>query len=396
MTPGSIRARLPQKVTFTALVPALVIVAVTVALIVIPFERSPGAFPDGDVSGTTTFFVGFLTFVGIYAIITLGLNIQWGYTGVFNFGVLGFFMLGAYTAAIVTKQPAEGDFTSYIGGWGSDLDIIPGLRTDQWFMFLVGTAAAGAAAGLLALVLSIPTLRLREDYLAIATIGFAELLRRIVNEEDTIANGPRGLTSIPHPLDALVSDSDYKYLLLAIVICVLILVYIALERAVRSPWGRVLIGLREDETATEAAGKNVFAFKTQSFVLGAVIMGIGGAMYAYANSSISPEAFTHFFATFIFWAMLIIGGSGNNKGAIAGAYVLWGFWTITLQIQGYDLGETVQNRMPYLREMMLGALIVGVLLLRPSGLLPHERRVSLWVERRLRRAQAEPPPEAPS
>jgi branched-chain amino acid transport system permease protein len=390
VTAGTLRPRLPEGWTISTLMPAFVIISVTLAVLLIPYERSPGSFPDGDLAGTISFFVAFLTAVGIFAIMTLGLNIQWGYTGVFNFGVLGFFMIGAYTAAIITKEPSTSEFTTYVGGYGKDLDIIPALRTDQWFPFLVGTAAAGLAAGLLALLLSIPTLRLREDYLAIATIGFAELLRRIVIQEDDLVNGTRGLPGVPHPLSDLVSDSDYKYVLLAIVVAVLLLVYFALERGVRSPWGRVLIGLREDEQATEAAGKNVFAFKTQSFVLGAVIMGIGGSMYAYAYSSISPEAFTHFFATFLFWAMLIIGGSGNNKGAIAGAYVLWGFWTISLQVQGYDLGDTIQTRMSYFREMILGLLIVGVLLLRPNGLLPQERRVSLWVERMVKRMGREP------
>ncbi len=392
MTAGSLRSRLPQGITPASLVPAIVIFVITAGVLLIPYERSPGTFPNGDIGGTLHFFVAFLTAVAIYSIFTLGLNIQWGYSGVFNFGVLGFFMLGAYTAAIVTKTPASGEFQSYVGGWGNDLNLIPALHMDQWFIFLVGTAAAGAASGLLALLLSIPTLRLREDYLAIATIGVAELLRRIVIQEDSLVNGTRGLTGVPHPLSDLTSSGDYRYLLLVIVVVVLVLIYVALERAVRSPWGRVQIGLREDETATEAAGKNVFVFKMQSFVLGAVIMGIGGSIYAYANSSLTPEAFTHFFATFLFWAMLMIGGSGNNKGAVAGAYVLWGFWTISLQLQGYDLGDTIQSRMPYLREMFLGGLIVGVLLLRPVGLLPQDRRVSLWVERSVKRLRREAPP----
>jgi branched-chain amino acid transport system permease protein len=392
MTASALRPRLPANLSLSTLTPAIVIIVITVLIIAIPYERS-----GGDSSGTFSFFVSFLTLVAVYSIFALGLNIQWGYTGVFNFGVLGFFLLGAYTAAIVTKNPAQGEFTTYIGGWGEDLDFIPGLAMDQWFIFLVGTGAAGLVAGLVAALVAIPTLRLREDYLGIATIGIAELLRRIVIQEDDIVNGTRGLTGIPHPLDGVVGSSDYKYLLLAIVIAVLIVIFIALERAVRSPWGRVLIGLREDELATEAAGKNVFGFKMQGFVLGAVIMGIGGSIYAYASSSITPETFTHFFATFIFWAMLMIGGSGNNKGAIAGAYVLWGFWTLTLQIQGYDLGSTVQNRMPYIRDMILGGLIVGVLLFRPAGLLPQERRVSLFVERSVKRLRAEkPPPEADS
>lgn len=392
MTTGALRPRLPAGFSLSTLTPAVVIIVITVLIIAIPYERS-----GGDSSGTFSFFVSFLTLVAIYSIFALGLNIQWGYTGVFNFGVLGFFLLGAYTAAIVTKNPAQGDFTTYIGGWGEDLDFIPGLAMDQWFIFLVGTGAAALVSGLVAALVAIPTLRLREDYLGIATIGIAELLRRIVIQEDDIVNGTRGLTGIPHPLGGVVSSSDYKYLLLAIVVAVLIVIFVALERAVRSPWGRVLIGLREDELATEAAGKNVFGFKMQGFVLGAVIMGIGGSVYAYASSSITPETFTHFFATFIFWAMLMIGGSGNNKGAIAGAYVLWGFWTLTLQIQGYDLGSTVQNRMPYIRDMILGGLIVGVLLFRPAGLLPQERRVSLFVERSVKRLRAEkPPPETDS
>ena len=105
-------------------------------------------------------------------------------------------MLGAYVAAIITKEPFATDRASYIGGWGGDLNIIPGLHTDQWFVFLVATAAAGAASGLLALLLSIPTLRLREDYLAIATIGVAELLRRIVIQEGSLVNGTNGLNGI--------------------------------------------------------------------------------------------------------------------------------------------------------------------------------------------------------
>lgn len=389
MTADAAPRRLPGSVSVATLAPALVILATTLLVFLIPLERS-----DGNWSGTFSFFVSFLTFVGIYAIFTLGLNIQWGYTGIFNFGVLAFFMLGAYVAAIITKDPASGGFTTYVGGWGDDLNLVPGLAMDQWFIFLVATAAAGIGAGILAFLVAIPTLRLREDYLAIATIGLAELVRRIVIQEDSLFNGSRGLTGVPRPLGDLVSGGNYKYLQLAIVIVVVFLIYVALERAVRSPWGRVLIGLREDEDATEAAGKNVFAFKTQGFVLGAVIMGIGGSVYAYVSSSLTPEAFTHFFATFIFWAMLMIGGSGNNKGAIAGAYVFWGFWTITLQLQGYDLGDAVQTRIPYLRDIVLGGLIVGVLLLRPAGLLPQERRVSLWVERGVRRLRHEQPPPA--
>jgi len=374
------------------LITPLTVLAITAAVILMPAERS-----NWDAEGVISFLTFFATFVAIYAIFTLGLNVQWGYTGVFNFGVMAFFLVGANAAAIITKAPANTEYVRYVGGFGDKLDFIPVLDSDQWLPFLFGIAGAAVFAGLLAFLLSIPALRLREDYLAIATIGIAELLRRVTIEERGLVNGTRGLTGIPRPLGELVSTSDYKYVMLAIAVATLVLVYVAIERGIRSPWGRVLRALREDELTTAASGKNVFAFKSQGFVVGAMIMGIGGAIYAYANAAISPDTFTHFFGTFIFWAMLMVGGSGNNKGAILGAYVVWGFWTITLQLQGYTsehpgplglaLPEVLQSRIFFIRDFMLGALIVVVLLLRPQGLLPEERRVSIWVERHAKRVR---------
>ena len=377
------------------LITPLTVLAITAAVVLMPAERS-----NWDVNGVISFLTFFATFVAIYAIFTLGLNVQWGYTGVFNFGVMAFFLVGANVAAIITKPPASTEYVRYVGGFGDKLDFIPVLDSDQWLPFLFGIAGAAVFAGVLAFLLSIPTLRLREDYLAIATIGIAEFLRRVTIEERGLVNGTRGLTGIPRPLGELVSTSDYKYVMLAIAVATLVLVYVAIERGIRSPWGRVLRALREDELTTAASGKNVFAFKSQGFVVGAMIMGIGGAIYAYANGAVSPDTFTHFFGTFIFWAMLMVGGSGNNKGAILGAYVVWGFWTITLQLQGYTsehpgplglaLPEAVQSRIFFIRDFVLGALIVVVLLLRPQGLLPEERRVSIWVERHAKRLRGAP------
>jgi branched-chain amino acid transport system permease protein len=130
----------------------------------------------------------------------------------------------------------------------------------------------------------------------------------------------------------------------------------------------------------------VFWFKMQGFVIGAMIMGVGGAVFAFGRGSIGPTTFDHFFATFLIWAMLMVGGSGNNWGAVAGAYVVWGIWTITLQLNGYDLPNVVQNRIFFIRDFLIGALIVSVLLLRPRGLFPEERRVSLWLDRRMRKS----------
>ena len=377
----------------------LTFLVITATVILMPAERS-----GWDVNGVINFLAFFATFVAIYGIFALGLNVQWGYTGVFNFGIMAFFLVGANTAAIITKPPASSEYVQYVGGFGDKLAFLPILGSDQWLPFLFGIAGAAVFAGVLAFLLSIPTLRLREDYLAIATIGIAELLRRITIEEPGLVNGTRGLTGIPRPLGDLVSTSDYKFVMLGIAVVTLVLVYVAVERGIRSPWGRVLRALREDELATAASGKNVFAFKSQGFVVGAMIMGIGGAIYAYANGAVSPDTFTHFFGTFIFWAMLMVGGSGNNKGAVMGAYVVWGFWTITLQLQGYtsehpgplglSLPVVLQSRIFFIRDFLLGALIVVVLLLRPQGLLPEERRVSIWVERHAKGPPAARPPPA--
>ena len=375
------------------LTPATVLL-LTAALIIMPAERS-----GWDIGGVINFLTFFATFVAIYSLFTLGLNVQWGYTGIFNFGVMAFFLVGANVAAIITKPPASTEYVRYVGGFGDKLAFIPVLNSDQWLPFLFGAAGAALAAGLLAFLLSIPALRLREDYLAIATIGIAELLRRITIEEQGLVNGTRGLTGIPRPLAGLVDPSEYRFVILAIAVVTLVIVYIAVERAIRSPWGRVLRAVREDELATAASGKNVFSFKSQGFVVGAMIMGIGGALYAYANGAVSPTTFTHFFGTFIFWAMLMAGGSGNNKGAILGAYVIWGFWTITLQLQGYDMPGVISSRIFFIRDFLLGSLIVAVLLLRPQGLLPEERRVSIWVERFTKRTDrlepAQPETRAP-
>lgn len=370
----------------------IVTVAVITALVIgIPLERSR------DVSSVVDFLVPFGSAVGIFAILAIGLNVQWGYTGVFNFGIAGFFMVGAYAAAIVVKEPAAGGSLTYVGGWGEHLAFLP-FDSREWLPHLVGMAAAAAFCGLLALVLALPILRLREDYLAICTIGVAEVLRRIAIEEDGLVNGSRGLISIPRPFGDWVDPGNYKWVMLGIIVLVLILIYVAVEGAARSPWGRVLRAVREDEQAAASSGKNVFGFKLQSFVFGAALMGIGGALYGYEQGAIAPDSFTPFFGTFIIWTMLIVGGSGNNGGAILGAYIVWGFWTTSLQLQSYNMPDALQVRIFYIRDFLVGVIIVTILLLRPQGLLPEQRRVSRWLERRvaqLRRAERKPPVSPP-
>jgi len=366
-----------------------IFLAVTFLIVMIPLERS-----GWNVTSTVNFLAFFGTFVAIFAIFSLGLNVHWGYTGILNFGVMAFFLVGANTAAIITKSPPNSDVVRYVGGFGDKLDFIPYVASDQWLPFVFGLMGAALLCGVLAFLLSIPALRLREDYLAIATIGIAELLRRITIEERGLVNGTGGLTGIPRPLADLVDPSDYTFVILGISVVILVFLYLAIERGIRSPWGRVLRAVREDELTTAASGKHVFSFKSQSFVFGAMVMGVGGALYGFANSTVSPSTFTHFFGTFIIWAMLIVGGSGNNKGAILGAYVVWGFWTITSLLKGYPLPEFLDLRIFFVRDFLIGVLIVTALLLRPQGLLPEVKRVSLWVDRKARQLQKDSPQSA--
>ena len=350
---------------------------VTFLLVFLPAERSR------SFSSVLNFLVPFLATVAIFAIICVGLNVQWGYAGIFNFGVVGFFMIGGYTAAIFTKPPSDSDFVTYVGGFGDRLAFFPGA--ENWLPFIIAIFFASLFSAVLALLLAGPTLRLREDYLAIAIIGIAELLRRISIEEQGLVNGTRGIGGIPRPVGDLVSSSNYKFLYFFIAVGALIGVFALVELGIRSPWGRVLRALREDEDATSASGKNVFGFKMQGFVLGAAIMGAGGALFAFQQGAASPDTFTHFFGTFIFWAMLIVGGSGNNLGAVVGAYIIWGFWSITLQIQGYDLPDFIEGRIFHLRDFLIGLIIVLVLIYNPRGLLPEQARVSRWLDQRVDR-----------
>jgi branched-chain amino acid transport system permease protein len=329
-----------------------------------------------SLEGFISFLTVFATTVAIFAIFTLGLNVQWGYTGIFNFGIVAFFMVGAYTSALVTKEPSSSEFVKYVGGLNLAEGLGP-LNLHGLTGFILGALAAAVVSGIVAFLIAIPALRLREDYLAIATIGVAEVFRRIAIEEEGLVNGTRGLTGIPRPLHDLVSPPDYKFIYLAIAVVVLIIIFIAIERGARSPWGRVLKAIREDELATAASGKNIFAFRMQAFVLGAMIMGIGGAVYSANQGSIVPDTFSHFFGTFIIWAMLMVGGSGSNRGAILGAYVVWGFWTLTGLVQPH-LPEALEARTSYIRDLLIGLLIVVMLLLRPHGLMGEEKRVSLF------------------
>jgi len=321
-----------------------------------------------ELGGIVAYIVALAITAGIYAIFCLGLNIQWGYTGLFNIGIAGFFCIGAYASAMITTPKPTGIYAQYV-------HQLFGLNLP----FVFGLLGAALICGIIAFLIGIPTLRLGEDYLAISTLGIAETFRLIFNNEKWLANGARGLVGIPQPLQGLVDPRHYNYIYLIIVVFIMIIVYLLIERAVRSPWGRVLRAIREDEVSAAMSGKDIFNFKMQSFVFGAMIMGLGGALYAHATRAISPEVFTPLYGTFIIWVMLMAGGSGNNKGAILGAYVIWGIW-IGTKFMTDLLPFALKARAPYIRFLLIGILLQVILLYRPQGLLGEEKKVSKLIE----------------
>jgi branched-chain amino acid transport system permease protein len=332
------------------------------------FELSPLI----SLVGSANWSVGFLTTAGIFAMVALALNLQWGYTGVFNFGIVAFFMIGAYTSALLTLE-APGDFENHILGL-------------EWPIPL-GWVAGSLAAGALALLIGLPTLRLRRDFLAIATIGVATILRSVINSTEGLANRGSGLIGIPRFLDSLADGADYRWVMLGIVLVMLAFVYLVMQAATASPWGRVLRAVRDNEDTAMAAGKRTTVFRIQSFVLGGMVMGLAGAIFAHRQGAISPTGFSDLFGTFLVWTMLIVGGSGNNRGAVLGALVVGFFWFGTPLIQE-DLPDFLGTRVFQVREISIGVLIIVFLLTRPAGLLREEPRVSRFVPKPTRDSTA--------
>lgn len=330
-----------------------------------PIETIPIPEPQALITlvGATNWTVGFLTTVAIFGILALALNLQWGYTGIFNFGIVAFFMVGAYTSAILTVD-APSQFEDYVGGYGLPIPI-------GW----LGGAIAG---GLLALIIGLPTLRLRRDFLAIATIGVAAILRSIAASTDNFVNQQRGMNGIPRFLGDLVEGRDYQWVLLAITTTMLVLVYVAVRAATASPWGRVLRALRDNEETARSVGKHTTLYRMQAFVLGGVVMGLAGAIWAHRVGAIGPSSFSDLFGTFLIWTMVIIGGSGNNRGAVFGALVVGLIWFGVPLIQE-DLPDFLGSRVFMVRQFLIGALIVIFILLRPQGLIPEDPIVSRWV-----------------
>jgi len=306
--------------------------------------------------GIFLYVISLLTVGGIYAILALGLNIQWGFTGLFNAGIAGFYAIGAYVSAILTTAPTA----RHLGGY----------ETPYWVAFI----AAMLIAGVLAWAVGRICLRLRSDYLAIATIGIAEIFRLILKNETWATNGPRGVSMVPKPFETLPEPWNHLAFL-AMVLVTVVVIYLALETARNSPWGRVMTAIRDNEPAARAAGKNVAKFRMEGFVFGCMLMALAGAYTAHYLKFIGPNATDPLTATFLVWVMLVVGGSANNKGAILGAFLMWTVWSAT-EILTTRLPDDWAIRTAYVRIFLIGLVLQIVLQKFPNGILPERRPAS--------------------
>jgi branched-chain amino acid transport system permease protein len=304
-----------------------------------------------DAAGLINYLISLGIMSGIYAVLCLGLNLQWGFAGLFNAGIAGFFAIGAYAAAILTTPESP----NYLGGFGLPVVI-------AWPIAMALSGAVAWAIGRICV-------RLQGDYLAMATIGIAEVIRLFIKNEEWLTAGTRGIPNIARPFETLPSPWN-NLAFMALVIVLAAVIYWAAERAWASPWGRSLRAIRDSDVAAAAIGKNVTQFRLEAFVLGAMVMGLAGALSAHYFKFLGTSATEPLMVTFLVWVMLIIGGSGNNRGAIVGATLIWVIWSATELLTNRLPGEWI-TRTSYIRVLLIGILLQVVLQRFAKGLVPE-------------------------
>ena len=396
----------------------------------------------------------------ISSIMSLGVNIQYGYAGLFNLGIMGFVALGGLATVIISAPPvyeawdAGGIRIIFALSFGA-LTIF--LATYVWkllknsrykslaisiililgffiyrFIFdpaveaieKINPATEGYLGGLgLPIILSWPvggllaaiaawmigkiSLGLRSDYLAIATIGVSEIIIFTIKNEDWLARGVKNVIGLPRPvpyeidlqqnpnfinwsqylgMDVVDASSIFVKLCYSLLfILVLIILYWLCEKALKSPWGRMMRAIRDNEVAAEAMGKDVKSRHLQVFILGSAVCGIAGAMLVTLDGQLTPTNYHPLRFTFIIWVMVILGGAGNNLGSILGGFIIWFFW-VEVEYIGLFLMDILTsgfaddnafrihmlNSAAYMRYLTLGLILVLVLRFNPRGLIPEK------------------------
>ena len=396
----------------------------------------------------------------ISAVMSLGVNIQYGYAGLFNLGIMGFVALGGLATVIISAPPVYEAWSA--GGVRVISALFFGALTIFFSMhawkFLKGSkyrpllmtiilvmgffifryifdpaveaiekinpAAEGYLGGLgLPIILSWPiggllaaiaawligkiSLGLRSDYLAIATIGVSEIIIFTIKNEDWLARGVKNVIGLPRPvpyeidlqqstnfinwaqtLGVDVVDASTLFVKICYTILFLIVLFVLYwlcEKALNSPWGRMMRSIRDNEIAAESMGKDVKSRHLQVFILGSAVCGIAGAMLVTLDGQLTPTNYHPLRFTFIIWVMVILGGAGNNLGAILGGFIIWFFWVeveyiglflMDILTSGFSDDNAFRNHMlgsaAYMRYLTLGLILVLVLRFNPKGLIPEK------------------------
>ncbi|NCO88044.1 MAG: branched-chain amino acid ABC transporter permease [Rhodobacterales bacterium] len=398
----------------------------------------------------------------ISAIMALGVNLQWGFAGLFNIGVMGFVALGGLAAVLVSMPPTEGAWAA--GGTGILLGLVLGgatiiaavlvqmklpsgrLRMAVTLAVLIAgfmiyrrvfdpavvaieainPASSGNIGGLnLPVLLAWPVggllaagaawvigktaLGLRSDYLAIATLGIAEIIIAVMKNEDWLARGVKNVIGVPRPapfvpyevnlqsdpaflarvaewgFNPVLASTIYVKLAYGVLFTLVLLILLWLaQKALSSPWGRMMRAIRDNEVAAEAMGKDVKNRHLQIFILGSAICGIAGAMMTTLDGQLTPGTYQPLRFTFLVWVMVIVGGSGNNFGAVLGAFLIWflwnkvepmGQWILEIVTAGLDdtsvLKAYLFDLVAHMRLLTMGVVLLLVLRFSPRGLLPE-------------------------
>lgn len=399
----------------------------------------------------------------ISAIMALGVNVQWGYAGLFNVGTMGFAAIGGVAAVLVSAAPVGEAWAA--GGWGLFLSllaviativaivlirakmpkgrargfavagaILVGYTLARWAFdpavdaieaidpalsgFLGGLglpitvswAVGGLMAAGVAWVIGKIALGLRSDYLAIATLGISEIIVFIAKNEDWMTRGVKNVTGLPRPvpyevdlqqapwflervaawgLDPVEASSIYVKLSYALLFAAVLLALLWLsEKALNSPWGRMMRSIRDNEAAAEAMGKDVTARRLQTFILGSAICGIAGAMLTTLDGQFTPGTYNPLRFTFLIWVMVIVGGSGNNWGSVLGGFLIWfvwiqaepaGRWMMDVMTMGFGEESPFRLHMiesaAYMRFVLMGLILLVALRFAPKGLIPERTKL---------------------
>lgn len=299
------------------------------------------------------FAIRIINLSAIYIILALSLNLLNGFTGLFSLGHAGFMAIGAYVSALLTMTPAQKSMNFFLA------PIVPWLEKIQ-LPFPVALIMAGCVAAFIGFLIAAPALRLRDDYLAIATLGFAEIIRVLITNAQRLTNGAQGLKGIPKFSTTWVV---WGCAALAVVFLVMLL---------RSSFGRTIKAVRDDEIAAEAMGINVFRVKVTSFVISSFWAGIGGALLGHMITTIDPKMFT-LILTFNILLIVVLGGNGSITGSVLGAII------VTVMMEALRFLDMPMNLifvktsgLPGLRMVIFSILLMLVVLYRQRGLMGNK------------------------